>query len=108
MHCAASHAKVSSAPHKIAEFFKGHTEAQQSVLIASGAPSKFEGREIIIRSDEPALRLYLLRSGHVNFFRIVETGDQVLLARLVPNDIFGLGSLVTEPLRYIGTAETVD
>jgi CRP-like cAMP-binding protein len=87
--------------------FKGLTEEQISAIVAAGHPRRYTPTTPIIRSDEPALHLYLLQTGHVNFSRVAEDGRQILLGRLVPADVFGLGSLVADTVRYIGTADTV-
>jgi CRP/FNR family transcriptional regulator, cyclic AMP receptor protein len=44
----------------------------------------FEKGRIIIQSGEPATRLFLLKTGSVNFYRVTPDGREVLLARLCP------------------------
>src|SRR5262249_19755863 len=49
----------------------------------------------------------LLDSGALKFYRLAHGGNEVLLCRLRPGDVFGLGSLLPHPVPYIGTAETL-
>src|SRR5262249_3355702 len=46
------------------------------------------------------------KSGYAKFYRLTHGGREVLFARLGPGDVFGLGSLLSQPIRYVGTAET--
>jgi CRP/FNR family transcriptional regulator, nitrogen oxide reductase regulator len=90
------------------ELFRGFSEEQKGIIFSAGVVRRYGPRSVIIRADEPALHLFYLQAGHVNFHRVAEDGRQILLGRLVPTDVFGLGSFVADGIRYIGTAETVN
>ena len=68
---------------------------------------KFQGAEVIKRADEPSTSLFLIEQGSINYYIITHDGHQILLRRLVPGDVFGVGSLLSEPTGYIGTAQAI-
>jgi CRP-like cAMP-binding protein len=43
----------------------------------------------------------------VNYSELTNDGQEILLGRLVPGDVLGLGSLLSEPTSYLGTAQAV-
>ena len=67
---------------------------------------RFEKGRIIIRCDEPAMHLFLIKTGSVNFSRTTPEGREVLLRRLSRGEAFGLATLLEQPIGSIGTAET--
>jgi CRP-like cAMP-binding protein len=84
------------------------TEEQTKTVFAAARFHKYKTHQIIFRTEEPATHLYLLRTGHVHFYRVAEDGTQILLRRLAPEDVFGLGALIDDSVRYIGTAEAME
>jgi CRP-like cAMP-binding protein len=87
---------------------RGLTEEQSKTVFAAARHQKYKTHQVIFRTDEPATCLYLLRTGHVHFYRVAAGGRQILLRRLVPGDVFGVGALINDLECYIGTAETID
>jgi CRP-like cAMP-binding protein len=75
-------------------------------IFASASVRKFSKGRTIIRGDEPATHLFMIKTGLVNFLRVAPDGREILLTRLLAGDTFGLGTLV-EKVSYIGTAATV-
>jgi CRP-like cAMP-binding protein len=84
------------------------TEEQSKTVFAAARLYRYKAHQIIFRTAEPATHLYLLRTGHVHFYRVAADGQQILLRRLAPEDIFGVGALIDDSVRYIGTAEAID
>jgi CRP-like cAMP-binding protein len=82
----------------------GNKELQE--ITAAAEVRKFSAREVIIVAGEPASNLFLMLSGHAQFYRLSREGDKVLLTRLAHGDVFGLGTLLARRMHYIGTAET--
>lgn len=87
--------------------FRDFSTEEIEYLLAAAVLRKFLKGRTIIRSDEPATRLFLIRQGSVNYYRLAPDGRQVLLARLSAGDTFGLGTLVEKSIGYIGTAESL-
>lgn len=77
-------------------------------ILGSAIVRKFSKGGTIIRSDDPATHLFLIKKGSVNYYRVAPDGRQVLLTRLLAGDTFGLGTLVEKSIRYIGTAESLE
>jgi CRP-like cAMP-binding protein len=87
-------------------FLAGIGKNQLPEILAAAKFRKVNARHIILREGNPAVHLFLVKSGLVKFYRLTANGDEVLLAQLVPGDTFGLGTLLASPTSYIGTAET--
>jgi CRP-like cAMP-binding protein len=89
------------------EFVAGIGRNQLAEILDAATLRKIAARRTILTEGSPATHLFLLKSGQVKFYRLARTGDEVLLTTLAPGDTFGLGSLLANPGRYIGTAETM-
>jgi CRP/FNR family transcriptional regulator, nitrogen oxide reductase regulator len=76
-------------------------------ILAAAGKRTFEPRHILTRTGEPATRLFVVKKGAVNFCRDTRDGQEVLLLRLSPGGVFGIGTVLPEPISYIGTAETL-
>jgi CRP-like cAMP-binding protein len=63
---------------------------------------------VIVNNGDPAINLFLVLSGSVKYYRLTKDGEEVLLWWLFSDDIFGLGSLLSSPVQYVGTAEAVE
>jgi CRP-like cAMP-binding protein len=68
---------------------------------------KFLPRHTIVTGGEPAVELFLLQMGRARYYRLTRSGREILIGWLLPGDAFGLGSLLNEPLTYMGTAEAM-
>lgn len=89
------------------QFFRGLEKSEINVIVAAAARRKFQGPEVIKRAHEPSTSLFLVKRGSVNYYIVTHDGHQILLRRLVPGDVFGVGSLLSEPTGYIGTAQAI-
>ena len=100
---------VGSQPHArpTAGLLGGLSEEDIANVFASSVQHKFTKGRTIIRSEEPAMHLYLIKTGSVNYYRVTPEGREILLIRLSAGDSFGLGTLLEKPIGYIGTAEAM-
>jgi len=87
--------------------FAGLTKEDIAEIMASGVVRRFGVGRIIVRASEPGMRLYLVKTGSVNYYRVTSEGWQILITRFSPGETFGLGTLLAKPVAYLGTAETV-
>jgi CRP-like cAMP-binding protein len=78
------------------------------MVLAEAVRREFQKPEIISRADEPAASLFLIKLGSINLYTGTDDGEQILLRRLVPGDIFGVASLLSEPTSYLGTTQAVN
>jgi len=74
-------------------------------ILAGASQRTFKGSEIITRPGEPATRFFLVTSGYVDYFLVTSHGEEILLRRMFPGDIFGIASFLAGPLDYLGTAK---
>ena len=82
-------------------------DARQDIIAGSRLRTLRAG-QVLFRTGEPAEQLFLLRRGRVKFSRMAHTGRQIVMGILVPGDVFGLGTILTQPVDYIGTAESLE
>jgi CRP/FNR family transcriptional regulator, nitrogen oxide reductase regulator len=90
-----------------ARIFAGLEKQEANAILAAAAKRKFKALETIIRADGEATHMIMVRKGFVDFFVLTEKGQDVLVRRFVPGDVFGIASLLHEPLGYLGTASAV-
>ena len=88
------------------EFLAGIGKEQLLEILGAARVRKISTEHIILNEGHAATHLFLLKSGRAKFYRLTRKGDEVLLALLVPGDTFGLGTLLSRPVPYVGTAET--
>ena len=84
--------------------FKGLGNHEVPVIRAAAAKRTFEASQIIIRTEEPAVRLFVIEVGSVDYYIVTNDGQEVLLRRLMPGNAFGFATFLSEPIGYLGTA----
>jgi CRP-like cAMP-binding protein len=89
-----------------AKFFEGLGSKEVREILDAAEIRRIAAHRVVLMAGETATHLFLLLSGHANFYRLSREGDKVLLSRLMTGNVFGLGSLLSRPMHYIGTAET--
>lgn len=87
--------------------FTGLGREETSVILAAATKRAFKASEIITSADQVPSHLFLLRSGSVNIHIVTNDGQEVLLKQLAPEDVFGVASLLSEPMLSIGTAQAI-
>jgi CRP-like cAMP-binding protein len=107
MQHAAAHSSVASDSNPTGRLCRGSTEEQSRTVFAAARRHKYEAHQVIFQTEEPATHLDLLRTGIVHFYRVAADGRQILLRRLAPEDVFGLGAVIHDSVSYIDTAETL-
>jgi CRP-like cAMP-binding protein len=86
----------------------GLTPHQRELALERAERRDFAANQLIVSIGKPATRLFQLTKGTARYYRVTNTGDEVLLWWLASEDILGVGALLAEPLRYIGTAQAVE
>jgi len=102
-----SHGKsvlISPAP---VQLFSDLNSNEVAAIEAAGTSRGFEPSQVIVRATEPAKSLFLIKAGCVDFHITTEQGLEILLRRLAAGDVFGVGSFLSKPIGYIGTAKAV-
>ena len=90
------------------QLLAGLASDQKELVLQSAESRKFQANRVIIRTGDPATRLFLLTHGRAKYYRVTKTGQEVLLWWLATGDSFGLGTLLAVPVQYIGTAQAID
>src|SRR5262245_57645963 len=86
---------------------RGFSKDEVYILVSSATEKTFDAGEVIFEAEEPARQLFLLRRGVVKFHRVTSKGKEILFGLLIPGDAFGLGTVLSRPCKYIGTAESL-
>ena len=94
-------------PNVPSRFLESLRLRDTSAILAAARLKTWNPREIIVRAGDHASRLFLLKAGQVKYFKSTLQGDEVILGLLRPGDVFGIGTLLTKPAKYVGTAEAV-
>jgi len=83
--------------------FKGLGNHEIPVIRDTAAKRTFQASQIIIRAEEPAVRLFVIEVGSVDYYIVTNDGRDILLRRLVPGNAFGFATFLSEPTGYLGT-----
>ena len=89
------------------QLFTGLQESEIKAIKDAATRREFEASRILVTANEPANRLFLIETGCVDYHVTSEAGRDILLRRLAAGDVFGVGSLLSKPIGYIGTAKAV-
>ena len=77
-------------------------------IVARSRSQKLRAAQTLFRTGEPAEQLFLLGRGRVQFARLADTGHEIVMGILVPGDVFGLGTMLIQEVKYMGTAESLE
>jgi CRP/FNR family transcriptional regulator, nitrogen oxide reductase regulator len=106
-------ASVPSKAHATTEtpsvrLFSGLKKDESDSILAVATKRRFKARETIMSSGQVASHLFLVKTGSVNFYVVTDDGKEILLRRLVPGNVFGVATFLSEPTGYLGAAQAVD
>lgn len=90
------------------QLLTGFDDATLEVILAAGRERTYTPSQVLFRTGEPAERLFMLLRGSVRFSRVSDNGREVVMGVLSSGDVCGLGSLITSPMTYYGTAVAID
>jgi CRP-like cAMP-binding protein len=88
-------------------FFEGLTAPEIKAVLAAAKLERVSPRQLLQREGDPATRWWLLVTGRVATYRVVDEGGKLFLRWGVPGDVFGLATIVRAPARYLVTVEAV-
>jgi CRP-like cAMP-binding protein len=90
-----------------ARFLDGLGAENLRAILRAAKEQRFSANSIVINQEHPAEYLFLLTHGHARHFFIAEDGQKILLRWLVPGEITGVATLLSEPSRYLMGTEVV-
>lgn len=88
-------------------FFKNLPEADLEAILAAGSERAFPAGSFLFYQDDPAERVYVLKSGRVKLASVAADGQQVLMQVMTPGRLFAAISLVKGAV-YPVTAEAAE
>jgi CRP-like cAMP-binding protein len=88
-------------------FLVGLDEAAVGSILAAAHVRRVDAKHAIIAAGQKGTHFFLLRAGKARYYKVTETGQEVLLHWLVPGDVFGLVTLLKHPPAYMGTGEAL-
>jgi CRP-like cAMP-binding protein len=84
--------------------FAGISKSQIAGIVRLSQSRDFAHSETVVRVSEAANRFFLIKAGCVDYFIHTPDGREVLLRRLVRDEVFGFGAFFSVPMGYLGTA----
>jgi CRP-like cAMP-binding protein len=88
-------------------FLAGLEQSAIESILAAAQVLEIGAKRTILSEGEPASRLFLLRTGQARYYKLTNTGNEILLKWLLPGDVFGVGTLLKHPPNYIGSGEAL-
>jgi CRP/FNR family transcriptional regulator, nitrogen oxide reductase regulator len=99
--------RTSFAGNLISPFLSGLGQAELDDVLSAARRRDFPARTVVTEEGDPATNVFLLLSGRARFFFLTEEGRKVILHWIVPGEIVGGMGLLSEPMSYMVSSETV-
>ena len=87
--------------------FAGLSKDAISAILSVAVRRKYPARKFIVSANSPARSLFLVHSGAVDYLVHCRSDQEILIRRFIHGDTFGVATLLSEPLGYLGTARAV-
>ena len=88
-------------------FLAGLERPAAHTILAAAQIQRISAKRNISTEGSRATRLFLVQRGRARLYHLTKHGDLVLLARLVPGDVFGLVAILKHSPPYMATAEAI-
>jgi len=85
----------------------GLRQDEISAVLAVAVRQRFDSSHLIIRAGERASRLFLVTRGEADYLVFTHRGEEILLKRLVPGEVFGVAAFLANPVEYLGSVRPV-
>jgi len=89
-------------------FFKGIASHSRKLMLEAAQYRTAPAKDTLIQGGAKATHLFLLASGSARYSRVTGHGKELLLRWLVPGDVFGLASLLSNPPAYMGSVQVTE
>lgn len=90
-----------------ARFLQGLSQREKKIVLAEARYRTYRIGSVIAEQGTQADRLFMLVNGSARYFFITPSGQKINLFWLVPGEIFGGATLLTEPARFVVSTEAV-
>jgi CRP-like cAMP-binding protein len=88
-------------------FLEGLAPPELKAVLAAAKVRRYMANSVVTNQGNSADHMFLLVSGRARFFFITPNGDKAVLLWIPPGEIFGGAALVSKPLEYLVSTETV-
>jgi CRP-like cAMP-binding protein len=88
-------------------FFEGLAQRDLETIRAAAKERHYRASSVITNQGNPAEHLFLLTSGRARYFYLTQGGHKTLLLWLTPGEILGPAAFLSNPSKYIISAEAV-
>ena len=88
-------------------FLGGLTQPEVSAVVAAASRHYYSPKTLVTEEGELANYFFLLVSGRARYFFLTEGGKKIILHWLLPGEIVGMMALLSEPMPYQVSSETV-
>ena len=88
-------------------FLEGIAPCDLSVVLEAAALRQFQAHSIIANEGHRADKLFLFLEGHARTFTTTRKGEKVGLLWIPPGDIAGARALLSRPMEYLVSTETM-
>jgi CRP/FNR family transcriptional regulator, nitrogen oxide reductase regulator len=95
------------AGHLDSPLLAGLVESELNAVLSAATHRVFPAKTVVTEEGDPANHFFLLVSGRARYFFLTQEGKKVILRCLVPGESLGGLALVSEPMCYAVSSETV-
>jgi CRP/FNR family transcriptional regulator, nitrogen oxide reductase regulator len=88
-------------------FLEGLAPSDLAVVLAAATPRRFHARTLIANEGHPADKLFLMIEGRARTFTTTRKGEKVVHLWIPTGETAGGRSLLSEPMEYLVSTETV-
>lgn len=85
----------------------GLSPSERADVLAQGRSLNVLPKTCVCTGGDRAEHLFVVLSGRVKYSRLAADGDEIVLRLFTPGETFGLATLLSYPLNYLGTAQAV-
>lgn len=95
------------ADHPRSRFLSGFSPPDLKTILGAARQQHFTSNSVVVSQGSPAEHLFLLTKGRARFFFNTQEGNKVILLWLTPGEIFGGAALLSTPVSYLVSTETL-
>jgi CRP/FNR family transcriptional regulator, nitrogen oxide reductase regulator len=93
--------------HVVSPFLAGLAQSEFNAVLSAASRREFPAKTVITEDGDLANRVFLLVSGRARYFFLTEDGKKVIVHWIVPGEVIGAMALLSEPMSYIVSSETI-
>lgn len=99
--------RLLSAGHLVSPFLARLAEPELDAVLSAATHRVFPAKTVVTEEGDLAEHFFVLVSGRARYFFLTQDGKKVILHCLVPGEILGGLALLSEPMCYMASSETI-